>query len=405
MGSVFRRLFGSASAILIAVLVVMATGTFSLLGLQFHASWQDLVHADHVSVLAASDRVIYEAAEIVRVGRGQLQSALLAQDDPRSSMAATFAKTDAQMERVLRDIPPDLSDDTAAHLADLRTEWTTGTGLRGGLLVIAAKPRSDRGLAETQSWFAAVGMVISNLTELSAHVAGAARIADPVVGEAVLVRQYAWAARDAAGDECATVRPAFGGKSPLSPEQRSLVTAARARAGQSMAALLQLLNRQGAPAELVQADASAGAAIQAGFKGRDAAYATLGTADQLGGAAWERQCQGLFASILNVGAVALDRMQSHAAENHADAIRRMAISGSVLAVASLFLVVSVILVRGRVIAPVRQITVAIRRLAANDITTEVPPPEHHDEFGAMATVLEELRRGAVEAVAVAALQE
>jgi methyl-accepting chemotaxis protein len=403
--SVFRRMFGSASAMLIAVLVVMATGMFGLLGLRFYASWQDLVHANRVSVLAASDRIIYEAAEIVRVGRGQVQSMLLAQDDPQTPMAAVFAKTDAQMARVLQDIPPDLADDTTARLAELSTEWTTATGLRNGLQAIAAKPRADRKLADTQTWFAAVGIVVSNLTDLSAQVAGAARIADPIVGENVIVRQYAWAARDAAGDECATVRSSFGGKSPLSPEQRSQVTAERARAGQSMAALRLLLNRQGVPAELVQADTAAVAAIQAGFKARDAAYAGLGTADQLGGAPWEQQCQGLFASILNVGTVALDRLQAYAAENRADAIRGMVVSGIVLAVASLGLAVSVILVRGRVIRPVHRITVAIRRLAANDITTEVTQPEHQDEFGVMATVLEELRQGAVEAVRVAGLNE
>ena len=287
MGSIFRRLNGSASAILIAILVVMATGTFSLMGLQFCASWQDLIHANRVSVLAAADRVIYEAAEIVRVSRGQVQSRLLAEEDPQASITATFARTDAQMDRVMKDIPPDLAEDTATRLAGLRTEWSTATEMREGLLAIAARPRAQRNLADTQTWFAAVGKVISDLTDLSARVAGAARVADPIVGESVLARQYAWAARDAAGDECATVRPAFGGKSPLSPAQLSQVTAARARAGQSMAALRQLLNREGAPVELVQADTSAAAAVRAGFSARDTAYATLGTANQLGGEPWE----------------------------------------------------------------------------------------------------------------------
>jgi methyl-accepting chemotaxis protein len=172
-----------------------------------------------------------------------------------------------------------------------------------------------------------------------------------------------------------------------------------------MAALDQLLRRQGAPAALVDADKAAVAAIQAGMKGRDAAYETLGTANQIGGAPWEKQCQGLFAPILHVGIVSLDRMEAYAAENRASAVRRMAISGIVLVVASLGLVASVLLIRGRVIAPVRQITVAIQRLAANDITTEIEKPKHDDEFGAMAIVLEELRLGAVEAVRLAALNE
>lgn len=405
MGSAVRRLLGSASAILIVVLIVMGTGILALLGLQFNASWGELVHANRVSLLAASDRLIYEAADIIRTGRGQVQSALLAQDDPQAAVAAIFARTDAQMERVLHDIPPDLGNETAARLADLRTDWNTATGLRDGLQAIAAKPRAERTLAATQTWFAAVGRVVTGLSDLSARVSGAARVADPIVGENILARQYAWAARDAAGEECATVRPSFGGKSPLSQAQRATVTLNRGRVAQSMAALDQLLRRQGAPAALVEADQAAADAVEVGLKARDAAYETLGTANQIGGAQWEKQCQGLFAPILNVGSVALDRMQAYAAGNRADAVRRMALSASVLVLAILGIVASVILIRGRVIRPVQQITVAIGRLAANDITTEVAPPTHKDEFGAMAIVLEELRVGAVEAVRVAALNE
>jgi methyl-accepting chemotaxis protein len=405
VGSTLRRLLSSASAILIVVLVVMGTGTFTLLGLQFFASWGELNRADHVLRLAASDRIIYEAADIVRTGRGQVQSTLLAQDDPQASMAAIFARTDAQMVRVLRDIPPHLGNETAARLSDLRSGWNTATGLRDGLRAIAATPRAERSIAATQTWFAAVGRVLTGLTDLSARVSGAARIADPIVGENILARQYAWAARDAAGEECAAVRPAFGGKSPLSPGQRMTVITNRGRVAQSLAALEQLLHRQGAPAELVEAARAADAAVEAGFKARDAAYETLGTASQIGGAPWEKQCQGLFAPILSVGIVALDRMQAYAVGNRAGAMRRMAISASVLVVAIVGIVATVILIRGRVIRPVQQITIAIRRLAANDITTEVASPTHHDEFGAMATVLEELRRGAVEAAAAAAAQE
>jgi methyl-accepting chemotaxis protein len=405
VGTAFRRLLGSASAILIVVLLAMGTGSFILLGLQFHASWRDLIHASRVAQLAAADRVIYEAADIVRTGRGQVQSTLLSQDDPQGPMNAILARTDAQMDRVWHDIPSDLGDNTAARLADLHTEWNSATGLREGLLGIAAKPRPERSLTATLTWFAAVGRVLDGLNGLSAQVSGAARIADPIVGEFILARQYAWAARDAAGEECATVRAAFADKSALNPDQRTTVVMNRGRVGQSMAMLDQLLHRQDAPAALVAADKAAADALRTGLAGRDAAYETLGTANQPGGVQWEKQCQGLFVPILTVGNVALDSMQAYAAENRANAMRRMAISAIVLLVASMGLVVSVILVRGRVIAPVHQITVAIRRLAANDISTLVAPPSHHDEFGATATVLEELRRGAVQAAAAAAQQE
>ena len=401
----FRRLFGSASGLLMAVMLSLALGICVLLGALFHTSWQELGHADRVARLAASDRVIYQAAEIVRVSRGQVQSTLLAEDDPRAAMAAIFAGTDARMAELSQRVDPDLSDDTAARLAELRTAWSNASLLRDGLLALAAKPRADRGFAATQTWFAAVGAVIGNLVDLSSRVAGAARMADPIVGEYVLARQYAWAARDAAGDKCATVRPAFGGTAPLSPAQRDRVIAERGAADQSMGALAQLLHRQDAPASLIAASTEASGAMRDGFKARDAAYETLGTPKQLGGLAWERQCQGLFGGILRVGTVALDRMDEYAAANRSGAMTRMAVTGTVLVVAVLGVLASLNLVRQRIILPVRRITTAIRGLAGGDITTPVAAARHQDEYGEMATVLEELRESAVEAARLAAEHE
>jgi hypothetical protein len=94
MRSIFHRLFGSASAVLISVLAVMAIGIFVLLVMQFRESWQELAHANRISVLAAADRVIYEVTGAIRVGRGTTQTMLLAEDDPRAVVSRVFVSTD-----------------------------------------------------------------------------------------------------------------------------------------------------------------------------------------------------------------------------------------------------------------------------------------------------------------------
>ena len=298
--SPFKRLFGSANAVLVAVLVMMGGGIFALLTLQFSAAWQELSHANRVSLLAAADRVIFQAADAARLGRGQVQSMLLSEDNPHTSLAAIFAASDATMAEVMRNIPADLSDDTATRSADLRAAVDTTTGLRKELLASAAQPRAERGLAALNAWYTAVGVVTTQLIALSSQVAGAARIADPIAGEDVLASQYAWATRSAVGDECAAVRAAFGGKSPLSAEQRAKVIGARGAAGQSMGALDELLRRPGAPVALTTAYADTVAAIQTAFKDRDAGYDALGTVGQLSGKAWETRCQGVFSVVLKV---------------------------------------------------------------------------------------------------------
>jgi hypothetical protein len=71
------------------------------------------------------------------------------------------------MKVVLHDVAPDLAEGTAQRLADLRAAWSKATGLRDTLAAIASKPRADRRLANTQTWFAALGVVVTGLSDLS----------------------------------------------------------------------------------------------------------------------------------------------------------------------------------------------------------------------------------------------
>ncbi|MGD0434472.1 MAG: hypothetical protein ABSA58_25610, partial [Acetobacteraceae bacterium] len=349
MRSLSRWLFGSASAALISAVVLMAIGIFSLLGMQFEASWHELAHANRVSLLAGIDRVVYQAAGAIRVGRGAAQVTLLAEDDPRADLAANFAAVDRQVQDMFRAIPSDLSDDTVTRLTELRAAWRKSTDLGEGVIAVAAKPRAERKLADTQAWFGALTVVVTGLGELSNRVAGAARISDPQAGEYIQTRQFAWAARLAVGDECGAVRSSFGSGTPLTPAQRTLVTDARGRAHQSMATLQELLSRPDAPAALRAAQTEATGAMQIGFKENDAAFENLGTAKQLDGASWEKQCVSLIEPVLKPGAIALDRMAAYATANRADAIRRLVISGIVMVTASLGIGVSLLLVRARII--------------------------------------------------------
>jgi methyl-accepting chemotaxis protein len=395
--SVLHRLFGSASAILISVVIMMAIGIFILLGMQFQASWRQLAHADRISVLAAADHQIFEVTSSIRVDRGTLQTGLLAEDDPHALLTMTFAAGDKRWDDLMRGIPSDLTPNTPSRLATLNAAWARATALRGGLMAIAAKPRAERKLSDTKEWFDALTAVVTGMNDYSSRVAGAARVSDPTVGENVQARQFAWAARIAVGDECGTVRSSFGTGTPLTAAQRTAATEARGRANQSMAALQELLSRPEAPQVLEDARVAASNEIQSGFKARDAAYENLGTPKQLDGPAWEKQCVGVLDPILKIGSIALDRLTAYAADNRAGALQELVISGGVLVAVSLGIAASLLLVRGRIIRPVALITAAIRRLAAREIHTAVVAPRHDDEFGAMAVVLEELRQSAVEA--------
>ena len=98
-------------------------------------------------------------------------------------------------------------------------------------------------------------------------------------------------------------------------------------------------------------------------------------------------------------------MSEYASANRAEATRRVGFYGFVLSMATAALLAGLKLVHGRIIVPVRNLTTAIGLLARGDITSEIAAPRHLDEYGAMATTLEQLRLSAVEAARLTAEQE
>lgn len=257
----FARLSRSATALVTAVFLLLAAGMilFAVQGLR--DAWSGLQHARRTQALAASDRALYQAANAIRSNRGLAQAALLAEDEPRQTVARFVADSDAKLQSVFQEVTPDLVPGIEPQLVAIRTEVSRVGSLSTALAAIAERPRSQRRLEDTQSWYAASGAVVAALSNLSGRIAGEARIADPVVGEFVIARQESWAARVALGDECALVRPLFGGTAPLKPEQRERVAGLRGAANADLALLDELMRRAGTPAGLSTARQAAASVI------------------------------------------------------------------------------------------------------------------------------------------------
>ena len=393
----FARLSHSAIVLVTSAFLVLAIGISALAAVELRDAWMALRHANRTEALAASDRALYQAANAIRSNRGNAQAALLAEDDPRATIDRYVADSDTRLKQVFQDVTPDLADGIEQQLGAVRTAADKVASLGGALTAVAARPRPQRRLDETQPWYAANGDVVTVLSGLSGRIAGEARIADPVVGEFVIARQESWAARVALGDECALVRPLFGGTAPLTAAQRERIAGLRGAANAYMTALDELMRRNGTPANLAAARNGAAAAVQNAWKQRDAGYATLGTDRQLAGEVWEKTCQSSFAPVLKIGDEALDGMAAHAIAIRMAALRQLEISIAVLAAVIVTVAGGLLLIRVRIVNPVRAITTAIRRLASRDFGTPVDALHHQDEFGAMAGVLEELRQSAAAA--------
>ncbi|MGD0429461.1 MAG: methyl-accepting chemotaxis protein [Acetobacteraceae bacterium] len=390
------RISVSASGLLTSVLVVFALGVCLLLGVRLDDSWRGLQRARHNAQLVVADRDLFDALQSYRAVRGMIQAALQDQDDPHQGIAALLAKSDAQVQAALSDVTPDLLEADSEHLANLHRVWDRSVSLRRELETVAAKPRAQRRLDQAPAWYNSTLVAEAAVTDLSGALAAKAGAADPVIGGFVQATQYAWKVRLALGDECATVRASFADAKPLDVERLSKVAGLRGAVSLGMSLLEDLLRRPGMPGRLSEARLEAARSVQAAFQERDLAYTGLGTPAQLRSTAWETACQSPFAPVLQIGEAAFDAMFANAADRSRDGVRGMATEAVLFIAAILALLLGLLLVRRRIIMPVRALTAAIRTLAAGDHGVEIPVQRRHDEFGAMARAVEVFKQNAIE---------
>jgi methyl-accepting chemotaxis protein len=387
----------SAGALLNSVFLALAVALAASLLVQMGGAWSELRSADRTAELAETDRNLFETTGAIRLSRGNSQTALQTVDDAKTALEEIRAQIDARLKSVLDGIDPSLAAGIAEQRAEILKRWAAVAPLHAGMLVLAAKPKAERDIKDTQGWYKAVGAVVNGVSDLSRAIAAETRLSDPVVGELVLARQYAWSIRESLGDECSATRGQFSAKALPGPELRARVAGMRGAARRSLAALDDLLAHPAAPPVLLAAAKSASEAAEKAFVARDAAYASLDGAEPMSPKTWNDYCSAAYPQALKVADVAIAGMAAEAAKRRVDAILRLAVVGGALLTALAAAAGGLLLVRRRVVAPVRFLTAVITRLANRDFVTPVSALGRADEFGAMATTLEALRAGAAEA--------
>jgi methyl-accepting chemotaxis protein len=158
-----------------------------------------------------------------------------------------------------------------------------------------------------------------------------------------------------------------------------------------------LLARSNPPATIVAAAAAAKTALAQGIVERDAALTLLGTDKSMSPADWLELTAKCFPPVIKIADAAIAGMAAHAAQLHADAVLHLSVVGAALMIAVAGGFGGMLLVRRRVIGPVRFLTAVIGRLAGRDFATPVPTLGRHDEFEVMARTLEDLRANAADA--------
>jgi methyl-accepting chemotaxis protein len=392
-----RRSSISAAGLLNLVFLFLAIALVTSLVVQMSSAWTELRTAARAGELARTDAILFATIQALRLNRGTAQTAVQSDEDPNAKIETLRSQIDTQVKATLSSMSADLAEGTARRIAETTSHWAAAESLHRQMTAAAAKPRAERDLRDTDDWFKAVTVVINDFSDISKRIAAEARLSDPVVGEYVLARQYAWAIREAVGDESGSLRAQFSLNKPLPAALSLRVAALRGSADRSFAALEDLLARSDAPAAIITAAAAAKTVVAQGIAARDAAFASLGTDKSISPTEWLAVSSNTFPAVIKIADAAIAGMAAEAARRRGDAVLHLSVVGAALIISAACGIGGLLLVRRRVIAPVRFLTAVIGRLAGRDFATPVPTLGRHDEFEVMARTLEELRTNAADA--------
>jgi methyl-accepting chemotaxis protein len=392
------RLRVRVGSLLTAVIAALSAVLVIVLGLQLVGALHEAFAAGRLVTLAQADRAVFGTMQLLRVSRGETQTALLNLDNPKPKVAELRQRDTAQFEATIAALPA-IRGIGPDQFTELQRRWSAAGQLWDGLDIYAGKPKAERNTKQTEPWYDALGKAVESLNGISLGVAGEARIADPFIGEMISVQQTAWSVREAAGSECSVVRGVVAAGRKLSSDNFTAIGRLRGAGEAGWVSLRGIMVRPGVPDALRKALADAETTMGKSITERDAVYQKLddsGTAP-VSPPRWTELCNAPFDSILKIALVAIDLMEQRAEDQRTVAHFALAESGIALLLALAGSGFVLRLVRRRVVRPVQTLSKAINRLSQRDYAEPVPQAGQDDEFAEMAATLETLRQGALEA--------
>ncbi|MCK1744179.1 HAMP domain-containing protein [Bradyrhizobium sp. 139] len=397
----------SVSSLLLTLMALLAAGALASTAIQMGGAFGRYSDSLETARLAAADKAIFQGVLALRNNRGDAQSALLGEDDPRAKLGEAEKAEQGGYEAIgaaLSTIEFTRRDELAGTL---KQRWNEAAPQFQLFYDEAKLPRAERKMERTNSWYDAVTKVIETANLASTAVSNRAWMNDPYIARMIQVRRFAWQVRDRYGIHCSSLRSNVNSSKPLDDAQKRSVAQWDGTISSGWAGMAELLAAPDVTAELVTAasDAKAktdGVLRQIGdlTKNFDGSGKPAMPASE-----WNSLCQSPFPLIVGVATKALDQSIARAETVQAKALANLIVQSLAFLLALAVTLAGVYVVRNRLMRPVRAILDAIARIGARDYATPVPQPKYPDEFGTMAAALESLRESAATAERLAQERE
>jgi methyl-accepting chemotaxis protein len=386
----------SVSSLLLTLMALLAAGALASTAIQMFGAFGRYSDSLETARLAAADKAIFHGVLSLRNNRGDAQSAILGDDDPRAKLEAAEKAEQGGYDAIgaaLATVDFARRDELAGRL---KQGWNEASPQFQLFYDEAKRPRAERKMERTNAWYDSVTKVIDTANLASTAVSNRAWMDDPFIARMIQVRRFAWQVRDRYGIHCSSLRSNVNSSKPLDDAQKRSVAQWDGTIASGWAGMAELLAAPGVAAELVTA-------------ATDAKVKTDGALKQIGdltknfdgsgkpampAAEWNTLCQSPFASIVAVANMALDQSIARAETVQAKALTNLVVQSLAFLFALAVTLAGVYVVRNRLMRPVRAILDAIAKISARDYATPVPQSRYPDEFGTMAAALESLRESA-----------
>jgi len=349
--------------------------------------------------LAAADKAIFQGVLSLRNNRGDAQSALLGEDDPRGKLSEAEKAEQAGFETIaaaLDTVEFARRDEVASTL---KQRWSEAAPQFRLFFDEAARPRAERKMERTSSWYDAVTKTIDAANLASTAVSNRAWMNDPFIARMIQVRRLAWQVRDRYGIQCSALRPNVNTSKPLDETQKQNVAQWNGIVGAGWSGMGELLAAPDVTADLVATAKEARATTDSVLQQIAQLTKNLDGSGRPAMAAsdWNTLCQSPFGPIVAVAMKALDQSIARAETVRERALTNLIVQSAAFLLALAVTLAGVFVVRNRLVLPVRALMGAIARFTARDYATPVPQSSYPDEFGTMAVALESLRESAATA--------
>ncbi|MCK1477363.1 HAMP domain-containing protein [Bradyrhizobium sp. 197] len=389
----------SVSSLLLTLMALLAAGALASTAIQMVGAFGRYSDSLETARLAAADKAIFHGVLALRNNRGDAQSAILGEDDPRTKLEAAEKAEQGGYDAIgaaLATVDFARRDELAGTL---KQGWSDAAPQFQLFYDEAKRPRAERKIERTSSWYDAVTKVIDTANLASTAVSNRAWTDDPYIARMIQVRRFAWQVRDRYGIHCSSLRSNVNSNKPLDDAQKRSVAQWDGTIASGWAGMAELLAAPGVTAELVTAATDAKAKTDGVLKQIGELTKNFDGSGKpaLPASEWNTLCQSPFPSIVAVANKALDQSIARAETVQAKALTNLVVQSLAFLLALAVTLAGVYVVRNRLMRPVRAILDAIARISARDYATPVPQSRHPDEFGTMAAALESLRESAATA--------